>query len=112
MSLAALYNVPKTAQGVAEFAFNNRMSHLTINQAIQAAGGGVIALPVLDPIPLDDIQNWAQQHQILHDAMNSVLGLEGNDLTDVDWHNLQQVEAWIRLHAQEHFRASEKLGVA
>lgn len=112
MSLASVYNVPKDARSLAEFAFNNRLSHLSIAQAIQTKTGVILSLPVLDPMPVFDLQNWAVQHQAVHNAMNGVLGLEGNDLTDVNWEKPEEVESWIRLHADEHYKASQVLGIA
>jgi hypothetical protein len=43
--------------------------------------------------------------------MDSILGIAGNDLSDVDWSNPDQLESWVWLHAQEHYRAETILGI-
>ena len=46
-----------------------------------------------------------------HIEMNSVLGVQGVDLQDVDPRNENQLIAWINLHFLEHQTAEIKLGI-
>ena len=59
----------------------------------------------------DNFQSWLFQHQSLHNDMNSVLHIAGNDLLDVDFKNDEQRNAWAWLQAQEHYQATNKLGI-
>jgi len=107
MGLAAIYNVPDDARSLAQFAFINKMSHQAIATAIrEQTNGATIPLPVLDPMPLNDaLRTWLIQHQQTHNQQNAILGISGNDLSDVDFTKSEQVSAWIKLHADEHTQA-------
>ena len=113
MGLAAIYNVPDDARSLAHFAFINRMSHQSIAAAIfTQTNGANIPLPVLDPIPLGNaLRTWLVQHQQTHNQQNAILGILGNDLTDVDFTKPEQVSAWIKLHADEHTQAHNILSL-
>lgn len=44
--------------------------------------------------------------------MNSTLGLQTTDLQDAKFEDPNELAAWIKLHAQEHYYAEAKLGAA
>ena len=63
------------------------------------------------PPPGDpNLGTWAYSHQQAHTAFDDILGIAGNDLTDVDFTKQDQVESWLRLHFQEHYEAQQSLG--
>jgi hypothetical protein len=109
--LASLFNVFKDQNGMSQFSFANNDSHVRINNAIHAKYNYVIPTYVLDPIPFHDLPAWLNTHQNIHDYVDSALGIAGNDLSDVDWRNTDQLESWIWLHAQEHYQAETSLGI-
>jgi hypothetical protein len=111
MGLATLYNVPTTEQEMNVFSFNNAAEHTKIADSLFRQFSLPIPQFVLDPIPLDDTGAWLFQHQSLHNIMNGVLNTPSNDLTSVDFKDPEQLSAWIWLHAQEHYKAADKLGL-
>ena len=70
-----------------------------------------LALPeyILDPIDPNDTGTWEYQHQLMHDNQNSILGIQGQDLTGVDWKNPEVLTAWVFLNSSEHYQAAEEL---
>jgi hypothetical protein len=73
--------------------------------------GATLTTYVLDPIAGFDRDNWLRRHQTAHNDMNEVLGIAGNDLSDVDFKNPKELQAWINLHAQEHLQANDILRI-
>lgn len=111
MSLASLYNVPADAEGTNIFSFENAMHHQAVANAIVAAGGAQQPSYIIDPIPTVDVNSWLLSHQNMHNAANAALGLNGNDLTTVDFRNKEQLVDWIELHASEHVAWGQVLNV-
>lgn len=111
MALPNLWNLPTTPETLAIFSFSNMDEHRKAAQQILVQLNATITLRPLDPIPLADIGAWAYNHQLVHNQQNAVLGIAGNDLTTVDFNDLSQLVNWIQLHAQEHYQASQILGL-
>jgi hypothetical protein len=110
--LATLYNLFNDQRGLDQFAFANADLHVRQNAAIAARGGPNLSAYILDPIVLGkNLETWLSVHQETHNQVNQVLGIRGNDLSDVDFSNPQQLASWIWLHAQEHVQASDRLGL-
>ena len=81
--LANLYNVFNDIKGMQQFSFSNADLHTRQNAAILAQHGVDLSSYVLDPIPLETaLPNWLQTHQEIHNQVNQVLGIAGNDLTE------------------------------
>lgn len=108
--LAGIYNVPDDPKTLAVWSFNHASHHQQINAAIFSQYG--IALPgyVLDPFVPGDT-SWIYSHQTMHNNQDAVLGIEGYDLTDVDFNDQGQLAGWIFLVADEHRQASAILGL-
>jgi len=111
MSLGQLYNTPGDGPGMNEFSFANQDHHLQIARAIYSQAGIFIPVYSLDPIHLADPGVFLYQHQQAHNVQNSVLGIQGNDLTDIDLTKRSELEEWILIHFQEHFAAQQILGL-
>ena len=109
--LATLANVPTDDRLMAYFSFANADEHIRINQAILATTGVQLPSYVLDPIPSFDFANWLRRHQDAHNRQNAVLGISGQDLSELDQKNAEQMAAWTQLHFQEHYLASQTLGI-
>ena len=111
MSLASLFNIPEGEQDLLVFSFSNMDQHRRI---VTALGGQGVNLPLynLDPIPPSDPFTWLIVHQQAHVDFTTRLGIDGVDLTAVDFRDPEQMASWIRLHADEHQQAATKLGWA
>lgn len=113
MSLATLLNVPPADDHRAfdEFSFSNQDSHNRIVTAIGVQKNIVLSIYVVDPMPLDAMGVWLVNHQQMHNDMNGVTGVAGNDLTSVDWNNEQEKAYWMELHWSEHQQNEQILGL-
>lgn len=110
--LATLYNVFTDRAGLNQFSFANDDLHRRINVAISTQHNVNLPYYVLDPIPTNDgLRAWLRRHQDIHNQMDQLLGIVGNDLSDVDFNRPEQIASWVWLHAQEHFQANLKLGI-
>ncbi len=109
--IASLYNVPLSDTDRADWSFAHMAHHRDINEKIYVLLK--LALPeyILDPIDINDTGTWEYQHQLMHDVQNQVLGIEGQDLTGVDWKDQNILAAWIFLNASEHYQASNELEI-
>jgi hypothetical protein len=111
MSLAGLYNIPETETQLAEWSFINAAAHADINRVILQRFNVIIPSFVLDPIDPRNMQAWLYQHQQMHSDMDFVLGIQGFDLTDVNWQDQSQFAGWIQSHAAEHMQAGQILNL-
>lgn len=111
MSVPAIYNMPSNRDELNMWAFANAAHHADINRRIFQLTGGVLPSFVLDPIPPNDISSWSYLHQQMHNAQNEVLGIQGNNLVDVNWSNPNELAEWIDAHASEHYQAGAILGL-
>ena len=112
MTLASLWNVPRSREFFAWFAFSNQAHHAAIaDETLRQLTVTLTQFP-LDPMPLDlSSGDWLYNHQTMHDQQNAVLGITGNDLTQVNFRDISQLTNWIQLHAEEHRQAATILGI-
>lgn len=111
MMLPALLNVPRNDRDFALWSFNNQFEHLNIISAILSQKSVYLETYILDPIPQKDWRSWLWRHQLTHNDMNAVTGVAGNDLTDVNPKDVNQLTAWLQLHYQEHLQNNQILGL-
>ena len=111
MGLANIYNVPTDQQTTDEWAFSHMAHHRDINRKIYELHGIEIPEYSLDPFDTNDTGTFCYQHQEMHNIQNAVLGIAGNDLTDVVWKDEEQRASWVQLNAIEHLQANQILGV-
>lgn len=109
--IAALFNIPTDEITMSRFSFHNRDAHELATDAIFRNTGVTLPLYPIDPIPPDDFPGWLYTHQSMHNSINAALGLTGNDLTDMDPRQLDQLANWIQLHAAEHVTWGNMLGI-
>lgn len=109
--LADLANVPSTDEERAQWTFAHMAHHRDISARIYLLVK--VALPeyILDPVNPEDPGDWEYQHQLMHDGQNQLLGINGQDLTDVNWKDQRLLAAWIQLNMDEHVQASNILGI-
>ena len=113
MSLANLLNVPNpnSENDFAEFSFSNQDSHNRIVNAAYAQKNVQLSVYVLDPMPFFSVGVWLQNHQQMHNDMNGVSGVAGNDLTSVDFSDPEQASYWMQLHWSEHQANEQFFGI-
>lgn len=111
MALASLLNAPSTPTEQLKWSFSNADAHSRIVTAIRSQIGTVLTPFVLDPIPEFDRQNWLRRHQQAHTDFTAVLGIDGSDLSEVNWQDQEEREAWVQLHFEEHFQANNILRI-
>jgi hypothetical protein len=115
MSLATLFNVPTgTGDQTAfdEFSFSNQDSHNKIIAAIFAQKNITLTIYQVDPMVFEgDVWLGSLDHQAMHNDMNGVTGVLGNDWTSVDWNDPQQASYFHQLHGAEHQQNEQILGI-
>jgi|FreactTroBogLake_1042271.scaffolds.fasta_scaffold93506_1 hypothetical protein len=112
--LADLVIVPETAADWALWGFAHRDHHLLIRNAIQVQYNINLQTYDLDPVPFQDplgLFNWLERNQLAHNDMDTTLGLQGSDLSSVDFSNSSQAQAWVYLHLMEHTAAGNRLQI-
>jgi hypothetical protein len=112
MPIASLLNVDSD-ENFAGFAFANANHHTLVTQNINLLLPQERALTfyVLDPVPEIDLQSWLRRHQQSHSDINAALGIQGSDLTDVDFKKDDERESWSELHYSEHQQWFEATGI-
>lgn len=109
--LAHLLTKPATDQDWALWSWAHRDQHQQIRQAIQAQGGPNLTEYALDPIVPDRFDVFLDANQQSHNDFNGILQTQGNDLSDVDPKDQNQLSAWIWLHYKEHEAAASRLQI-
>mgnify|MGYP001594669191 CR=1 FL=1 len=109
--VAALFNVPGNPAELAQWSAAHMSHHRDINRRIYELAG--VSLPefVLDPINPDDTGVWEDQHQQMHQEMDAALGINGFDLSNVNFENEAFLAGWIQLHFNEHYQAANILEI-
>jgi len=110
--IAGLWNTPRTQEELNYFSFVNADLHNRITLAIKAQHNVALPTLLLDPISPIAHEDWAYRHQSVHNSQNQVLGITGNDLTEINFKDESQLQSWISLHAEEMIQACLKLGIA
>ncbi len=110
-AVADLYNVPSSDAERAQWAFAHMAHHRDINRRIYELVK--VSLPdyILDPINVDDTGDWEYQHQVMHDNQNALLGINGYDLSEVQWKDQAILAGWVFLNSYEHQRAADILEI-
>lgn len=110
--IAGLFNVPLGQKELDTWASVHARHHVDINSSIYKLTK--LSLPefVLEPIDPNDTKTWEEQHQIMHQNQNALLGIEGYDLSSVDFNDRDNLTAWIQLNAVEHRQAEDLLRIS
>jgi hypothetical protein len=111
MSLPNIITPPPGPNGWSEFWWNNWIDHQDIQQAIQVQEKLDLEVYVIWPWQDSDTNGLLQSHQEFHDDMNAALGLNGQDLSSINFNDAEAVSAWIWEHYIEHQAAHMALGI-
>lgn len=94
--------MPNTDEELARWSVLHMILHRDENLAIFQQFNVLLPEYVLDPIDTTSQGAWLQQHQLMHDNIDQILGVAQFDLIDVDWTSQAQRVGWIQGHAQLH----------
>lgn len=111
MAVADIANIPVDQPTLLIWSFSHMAHHRDINRRIYELD--VIALPEfpLDPLNPNDPETFLEQHQIMHNNQNAILGIAGQDLSEVNFQDKVELSTWIYLNFIEHQQAGNILGV-
>ncbi len=109
--LPGLLNLPIGDRALASWSFNHADEHIQIITTIHRRGGVALTQRILDPIANFDFKNWLWAHQQTHNEMNAVLGIQGANLSQLNFDDKDELDAWAQLHFVEHQEANFKLGI-
>lgn len=107
--LAACLEVPKNESEWAIWAWHSKNQIDLIRQAITAKYG--ISLPEYVLFPWAPTLTWLQNNASAHSDFLSVTGLQGHDLEDLNFQNIDEVAAWVDLAYKELYDVSTLLGI-
>ena len=109
MSLTTISVAPETNEDAAAFSFAHMRSHQDIVRVIFQNYSVNLTVFSLDPADLTS--TWVLNHQTMHNQMNQVLGIQGQNLTLVDWNDSESVLEWVNDNFSEHQQACQKLNL-
>lgn len=104
-------NPPKTGSDWDRWSFDHIDSHDRIRAAIRSQKKIDLNSYIAYPINPNYMVGFLQANAQLHIDMNGVLGLQSNDLLDVDFNQPNQLDAWVQEHWLEHQDAERALGI-
>ena len=109
--IAGIFNVPATPEELMVWATTHAAHHRDIIRSIYNRAGILLDEYIIDPINPNDTGVWEDQHQIMHSQMDSVLGISGYDLSEVNFKDTKLLNGWIQLNANEHYIAANILEI-
>lgn len=108
-SLTSLYNIPSDDPSFDEWAFNHAAHHYDIVRRIYEVYKIAVPQYILYPSVRQEFPEYL--HQIMHEDMDSVLNISGNNLLGINWQDSGELSVWLGLNASEHIQASDILKV-
>lgn len=109
MGLATIANIPGNDDTLLEWSFSHMAHHRDINEAIYFKYGIPLPIYPLDPMNTQDLGAFSYWHQTMHTNQNAILGIDGNNLLDVNWDDQGQLTIWINSNFVEHLEATRAL---
>lgn len=111
MPLAQIQYPSPTGGGLEEWAWHNFQHHEALIQAVLKVKNIKLTAYRIWPFPKDMNSDWLEQHQQAHDDLDAALGLNGSDLSSVDYKDKRQLDAWLYQHFVSHQSAASALGL-
>lgn len=109
--LANLRATPETENDWNEYTWAARTEMTRIRQAIQAQKGIILNEYCIDPLSPQFSKDFLQNIDRMNKDFSTVLGLQTEDLSDVDFDNKEQFGAWTNTLYQQIYAAEAALGV-
>lgn len=110
-AIAAIYNVPGHRDDLFSWSFAHAAHHRDIIRRIYELTSTRLDEFVLDPFNPNDTGVWLYQHQQMHQQMDGILGISGYNLLEANFKDQNELAGWIWLNADEHYQASNILGL-
>ena len=111
MAVAEFAQAPEDAADLQRWSFAHASHHVDIIRVVSEQFGKRLDNWILDPFDPNDVTAWIYFHQVMHNQFNQVLNLQGQDLTDLDWSNIDNVTDWVYTNSNEHQQAAAILGI-
>lgn len=109
-SIAQVRYPPPTPTGWDEWIFAHAQHHDAIERGLASVLGVAPVVYPLFPFFEKDQADWVRQHQAAHARFTSLLQINGQDLSNLDLHNRQTLDAWLWENFIEHLAAGQRLG--
>lgn len=114
MGFALIGKVPETPHDWHDWSFSHMAHHRDMLTYIQQTYGVTLPEYILDPMEpgnREAMQSWFYQHQQMHDAQDSYIGVGGYDLNSTDFANPEMLKVWIFTNSGLHYLEAEQSGV-
>ena len=111
MGIATLLSTPTTDDEWAVWSFSHMAHHRLVNGAVYDSSGQNQDLFVLDPMTLDNLGAWTEQHPQMHAAQDAVLGIQGFDISFLDPRDAQSVAVFISQNYELHYAEALATGM-
>ena len=110
--LQTLLNDFRSQPGGGQWALTHMQLHRDIAYTLQSKYSISVPLHPLDQMPLDqDMRQWLEAHQRMHDAISYRTGIADANLSQIDLENDSSVKLWLSQHLSEHTAMSKLLGI-
>lgn len=115
MPLAQILYPPPTDQGWEEWLHNHVRQHEALIAALNETRGSSLSIPI--PIYPVDVKSKSQMqvfnraHLDLHNEMNQLLGIPGQDISAPDFKDQKALDGWLYTHHSMHLSASQLCGL-
>ena len=109
--IEVLLEIPRDENGWNRFSWHHLQSHRLIREAIFAQKGINLPEYIIYPINFSRFTDFLQANAQEHIDMLGILGIQGEDLQDVDIRDERQLISWTNLHRLDHYNAESALGI-
>ena len=110
-SLTQIQFPANTPQGFTEWTYQHYVAHQAIIDAALKVKNVQLIQYQIWPVNIDDIDGFLENHQNMHNQMNQLYGVYGNDLSTLDWKDRRAVDAFYFLNWQEHVAVASRCGL-
>lgn len=113
MSVADLYNVPRTKEEFAEWSSLHLWHHRDVIAYAQRTKNKQLPLFAIDPFNIQEPGVALYQHQLMHANNQQLFSVQGVgfDLLDVNLNDPESWAQWVYLNAQTHYAEAAATGV-
>lgn len=102
MSLAQVLYPAPTPEGFDTWTFQHNAHHNAIIAAVKQTKNVTLQPQLIYPFNPSDVETWLQNHQQLHDDMESVFKIIGSDLSSLDFQDQSQRDGFFFLNFSSH----------
>jgi hypothetical protein len=111
MSNPGLQYIGPEPGALERWVFSHAQDHNNLIAQANTLPNVTLQYRIIDPIGVD-VDQWLEDHQVLHNELGNLTGFNNADLTTVDFKDPRQRQAWIDINFAEHQTFSVALGLA